>query len=132
MRRACQSRASLKMAMRGRAGPTRRSTGSAERGIEQALVDAAGAEALAAVDRGDDHFRRAEQHRIDGIEITVEPAKDLGEGSSMVAGIARGQLFGESPRILGGAGHEEPDPGAVNDGVVGAAESLQEIGMGGC
>src|SRR5262245_59887261 len=130
IRRACQSRVSPKIAMRGRPASTRRSTRSAEVGIAQVPVDPAGPEALAAVHGGDDDLRRTEQHGIDGIEIAIETAEDLREWPSMITGIVGGKLLGERFGILGRSGDEQPHPSAIDDGVVGAAERLQEIGMG--
>ena len=57
----------------------------------------AGVKALPAFDRGDDDLGRAEQHRIDGVEIALEALENLGERSAEIARGATGKRLGETP-----------------------------------
>src|SRR5271168_782941 len=90
--RACQSYPSTASAMRSpaRASPI-------EGRIEQGRIAAAGVEALAGLQRGDDHFRGAEQQRIDRVEIALELSEQLREKSREV------ELGNCSARLLASA-----------------------------
>src|SRR5262249_47318523 len=102
--RACQSKRSTTRPIEGRAPAKSAVTMSGERGIEQSRIDAAGMKALARIERRDDHVCRAEQHRIDGVEIAPRALEDFHERPAVVARFLAGQLLGEVPRVARGAG----------------------------
>src|SRR5277367_839938 len=100
--RACQSNPSTASAMRSpvRASPI-------EGRIEQGRIAAPGVEALAGLQRGDDHFRGAEQQRIDRVEIAVELSEQLRERPPEVARSRARQLFGQALGVRGRPGDDE-------------------------
>ena len=48
------------------------------------------------VERRDDDLRRAEQHRIDGVEVALDALEDLGERPAVVARAFARQLLGQA------------------------------------
>src|SRR5690242_5668075 len=127
--RECQSGPSLISAIRGAAAAGSGATESRERGIEQLEIEAAGLEAFAGVECRHDHLRRAEQQRIDGVEVALEALEDLGERTSVVARAFARQLLGELARGRRGAGHHQMGAPRIDDGVVGTAHRGDEVRM---
>src|SRR6185312_2511323 len=79
-RRVCQSGASTRMAMRAMASAV-----AGEGSRQDRRIELAAAEALAALERRHLDDARAEQHRIDLIEIALVDGERLGEGLAIVA-----------------------------------------------
>src|SRR5579863_828158 len=127
--RACHSKRSTKSAICGAAGPAAAGCAAPKGGIKQILRDFAGAESLAAFERGDKSDRRTEQHRVDLVEILIEGFEDFSEGAAIVARIGARQGVGEFARRGGRAGDEKMRNAAVDDRVVGAAHGGNEIRM---
>src|SRR5215470_5748577 len=82
--RACQSILSTTRPTRGRrvAGCTEMASGEGR--IEKAKIQFSGVKALAGFDRRHDNHGRAEQHRINRVEIAIDARKQFGERSSIV------------------------------------------------
>src|SRR5688572_31444715 len=95
--------------------------------FEHHHVAAAGAERIAAFDRGHDDFGRAEQQRVDGIKIALELLEYLGERLAEVARSDARQLVSERLGPLCRPPDEELDKAAIDDCVVGAAHCGEEI-----
>ena len=71
----------------------RRQTRQANEASSSRRSTLAAMEAFAGLDRRDDHLGRAEQHRVDRVEVALEALEDLGEGLAVVArAIARQRL----------------------------------------
>src|ERR1700722_16184800 len=102
---------------------------SGERGIEQFVMHRAGVKTLAAFDRHDDDLGRAEQHRIDRVEVALEAPENLGKRSAEITRPATGEGLRETLRILGRPGDSEAGPPPKDDPVVGATHCGDEIGM---
>ena len=88
------------------------------------------AEGFARLDGRDDHFGRAEEMRVDRVEVALERLEDLRKGLSVVARPAAWQLLGEVPRSSRTAANEQLHQPAIDDRVVRPSHRLQEIGMG--
>src|SRR5262245_50099541 len=127
--RACQSIPSIASAMSGGAGAGSAAGVLREGGIEKLQVDMPAVEAFAAVDGGDDHLGRAEQHGIDGVEVALEALENLGKRPAVIARALARQRLGEVARVARRTGNEEMDPPGIDDGIVGAAHRSDEIGM---
>src|SRR5690348_12137796 len=93
-RRVCQSGASTRMAMRVMASAV---VGEGPR--QDRRIELAAAEALAALKRRDLDDARAEQHRIDLVEITLIGVESLGEWLAVVAARAARQPIGQRLRL---------------------------------
>src|SRR5271154_6502083 len=102
---------------------------SGERGIEQFVMKFACAKILSAFDRGDDDLSRAEQHRVNGVEITLEALENLGKRGTEIARCATGKRLRETLRILGRPGDIELRASAVDDRIVGAAHRADKVRM---
>ena len=83
---------------RGAVGATA-PTASGEGGIEHFMMHGARVKTRPAFDRGDDDLGRAEQHRVDGVEIALEALENLGERGAEIARGAAGKRLGESLRV---------------------------------
>src|SRR5262249_50285232 len=127
--RACQSKRSTTRPMDGRAPANSATTLSGERGIEQTRIDASGMKAFAGVERRHDHLGRAEQHRIDRVEIAARALEDFHERPPVVARFFARQLLGQQLRLARGAGNKEMDPAGIDDRVVGAPHGGHEVRM---
>src|SRR3984957_12640571 len=88
---------------------------SGERGVKQFVMHGACVKTLSAFDRRDDDLGRAEQHRVNGVEIAVEAPENLGKRSAEIARRAAGKRFREPLRILGRPGDIELCASAVDD-----------------
>ena len=75
---------------------------SPERCVEQRRIDPAGAKTLAGVDRRHDRLGRAEQHRVDGVEVALERPESFGEGPAIVARAGGRQRLGQRLRLVRG------------------------------
>ena len=101
--RACRSRADAKSTIRAtaRLGVARPPSG--ERSIEELGRHSCRRETSRRSRAPSPHLRRAEQHRVDGIEIAAEALEDLGERRAVVARGGTRQLRGQlSPHRLAG------------------------------
>src|SRR5262249_16182636 len=127
--RACQSTRSPTSATRSIAAAGLRAIPSGERGIEQLQIDAAVMKALTAFDRRNGYLSRAEQHRIDRIEIALEALEDLRERLAIVARCRAGQPLGESPRIARCAGDKQVRTTCVDDRMIGSSHGGDQIGV---
>src|ERR1700722_14527501 len=104
---------------------------SAERGIEQFVMHFACVKAFSAFDRGDYDLGRAEQHRVDGVEIALEALENLGKRSAEIARRPTGKRVREPLRLRGRPGDIELRASAVDDRVVGAAHRGDKVRMRG-
>src|SRR5262249_55069746 len=111
---ACQSGRSMKMAILGRVG-------MAEGPVDERLVERAGMEAVAAVERRHGGAGRVKERGADVEEAALVGREDLGEGPAIVARAAARQRLRQAARRLIRAGNEELHRTAIDDGVVGAA-----------
>src|SRR5260370_19348990 len=91
---------------------------SGERGVEQFVMHRTGVKTLAAFDRRDDDLGRAEQHRIDGVEIALEAPENLGKRSAEITRPATGEGLRETLRILSRPGNKELHASPIDDRVV--------------
>ena len=87
-------------------------------------------EGAAGVERGHQHPRRAEQHRVDLVEIVPGILEDPGERLAVVARGRARQLLRQLARLGLRPGHEQLHLAAEQDRVVGPAHGGEEIGRG--
>src|SRR5271170_3111364 len=118
--RACQSIRSTTRPTLGRGRGRSIAKRSAEGRIEQAQIDLASVKAFAGFQRCHGNFCRTEQHRIDGVEVALDPLEDFREWAAIVGRGLAGKLFGKRARLARGAGHEELDLSAEDDRIVGS------------
>src|SRR6202034_1224646 len=102
---------------------------SGERGIKQFVMNFARAKTLSAFDRGDDDLSGAEEHGVNGVEITVEALENLGKRGAEIARCATGKRLRETLRILGRPGDIELRASAIDDRIVRAAHRADKVGM---
>src|ERR1700749_4413505 len=93
---------------------------SGERGIEQFVMNLPRAKTLSVFDRRDDDLGGAEEHGINGVEITLEALENLGKRGAEIARRAAGKRLREILRILGRPGDIELRASAIDDRVIGA------------
>ena len=58
---------------------------SGERGIEHVQINVSGLETVAGFERRNDNLCRAEEHRIDGVEVAADRLENLSERTPVVA-----------------------------------------------
>src|SRR3954454_9530161 len=92
------------------------SGGVTERPGQQLGREPAAAEAAATVERGDEDAGRAEQHRVDGVEVELRRLEHLLEGPAVVARAAAGEAVGQVLGRVVGTGDEELHLAAEQDG----------------
>src|ERR1700689_3563499 len=111
--------------------PVKPTAMSGERGIEQFVMNFPRAKTLSAFDRCDDDLSGAEEHGVNGVEITLEALENLGERGAEIARCATGKRLRETLSILGRPGDIELRASAVDDRVVRAAHRAAKAGRRG-